>query len=471
MTTRTKEDIALIAHLLRRAGFGAAYDELESSAARGYEATVEELLHPESQPSVEEDLLYRLNPGWRERPSHEQNQAYWVYRMINSKRQLEEKITLFWHGVHCTGYAKVDFGRQMGVTLDVFRRFGLGSFRDLLIQFSKDPGNIYHLDNNMNHKGAINENWGRELLELFTMGVGMDGHPNYTEDDIKEVARAFTGWTISPTFPPFPYGRVDWQFLYDPTDHDDGEKVFLGHRGRFNGEDIIDIICQQPATARFISRHLYDFFVADEGPAPRWADTPPRDMKAIETLSKTYFESNYDIRSMLRVMFNSDFFKNARFARVKAPAEVAVGTIRLMKSFALPTPGFCDMLYVTRYMGQDLLNPPTVEGWHMGKEWIDSGTLAERINFVADQLGDVSNPSVREMAERLSARAESLTPEEFVDGCLDQLGSVIVFDETRSVLIEHAERGGEIRTGCEQFTCRMAEMLQLIGATAEYQLC
>ena len=267
----TKEDIALIAHLVRRAGFGATYDQLEAYSVRGYQATVEELLHPETQPEVRDDILFRINLGWQSRPTLEHQWTYWFYRMINSRRPLEEKLALFWHGVLCTGLAKVDHIRQMGVTIDLFRRFGLGSFRDLLVKTSQDGGMIYYLDNNMSHKAAINENWGRELLELFSMGVG-----NYTEDDVKEASRAFTGWTVAPTFPPTPWGHADkLNFLYDPTDHDKDQKLFLGREGRLNGEDIVDIICQQPATGRFIARQLYNFFVADELPIPQWTNTPP----------------------------------------------------------------------------------------------------------------------------------------------------------------------------------------------------
>ena len=142
------------------------------------------------------------------------------------------------------------------------------SYKDLLVEISKDPAMVYFLDNCLSHKEAINENYGRELLELFSLGVGMDGKFNYTEDDVKECARAFTGWTISNGIPTQPYGRYTSTFAYNPDDHDEGEKTFLGHTGNFNGEDIIDIICQEPATARFLSRHLYDFFVADEAQVP-----------------------------------------------------------------------------------------------------------------------------------------------------------------------------------------------------------
>jgi uncharacterized protein (DUF1800 family) len=206
---------------------------------------------------------------------------YWAWRMINSKRPLEEKIALFWHGVLCTGSSKVQHQKQQLIEFDMFRRCGLGSFRDILLEISRDPSMIFYLDNCMSHKGAINENYGRELLELFSMGVGMDGHPNYTEDDVKACARAFTGWNNAPAYPPFPYGRSPWQFRYDPADHDDSMKTFLGQTGRWNGNDILDMVCKQPATARFIARHLYNFFVADEVPVPNSRLTPTKDQAAI----------------------------------------------------------------------------------------------------------------------------------------------------------------------------------------------
>ena len=274
ITPATTKDQELISHLLRRAGFGATYDELEKYTAKGYEATVEELLRGDEQPALEEDLMMRLNAHWTQMAAPWGGQTYWVFRMINSKRPLEEKISLFWHGVLCTGNAKVDWPRQMITTINKFRQLGLGNFRDILVELGQDPAMVYFLDNCMSHNGAINENWGRELLELFSMGVG-----NYTEDDVKQAARAFTGWTNASTTPVYPNGRVDWQFMYDPTDHDAGEKTFLGERGKFNGEDVVDIICRQPATAGFIARYMYSFFVADDVPVPQGPIPLPRTRK------------------------------------------------------------------------------------------------------------------------------------------------------------------------------------------------
>ena len=264
--------------------------------------------------------------------------------MINTKRPLQEKIALFWHGILPTGHAKCNNPRQQKKELDMFRTVGMVNFQDLLLNLAKDPAMVFYLDNCMSHKGAINENWSRELLELFSLGVGMDGNFNYSEDDVKEAARAFTGWTLANSIPRYSYGRYEAKFMYDPDDHDNDSKTFLGETGNFNGEDIINIIVKQPGAARFISRHMYNFFVADEPQVPAWKDTPPGDPEAIKILEDEYFRSNYDITSMLRVLFNSDFFKNARFTKVKSPAETVIGTMRWWATLLSPNPALTPWL-------------------------------------------------------------------------------------------------------------------------------
>jgi len=462
------KEIALMAHLMRRAGFGATFEDLEARAAKGYEATVDELLDPEAQPEMERDLMMRYQPQWVSQAGLEGQQEEWTYRMINTKRPLEEKIALFWHQIFVTGHAKCEYPKQQQIEFDMFRRDGLGKFDNLLQGLAKDPAMVFYLDNCMSHKDAINENWGRELLELFSMGVGMDGQINYTEDDVKECARAFTGWTVTNSIPRYPYGKYEAKFIYDSGDHDFGEKTFLGETGNWNGEDIINIVAKQPGTARFISRHLYNFFVADEPQVPAWQDTPPGDPATIKLLEAEYFRTNYDIRSMLRVLFNSDAFKNARFTKVKSPTETVVGTMRLVGDFSLPKPGMNAMALNIRYMGQDLMNPPTVEGWHTGREWIDSGTLVERINFTADAVGNTSHPGIQAIIRRLGSQGPTITPEQLVDGCLDMLGAYELADVTRNEMLALAKSEGEIRTGTEEFENRVGQMLQSIVATTEY---
>ena len=463
-----QDDIALMAHLMRRAGFGAGRDELEARVAKGYEATVEELLHPETQPAVDMYTLLRYQPAsllpGGQPPMGNVN---FMYHLVNTKRPLEEKMALFWHHVFATGNSKVDNYDQLLEQIGLFRQQGMGNYRDLLLTIARNPTMIFWLDNNQNHGTAVNENWGRELLELFSMGVGA-----YTEKDVREASRAFTGWTFETKIPRLPYGRFPWKFEYRPEDHDDGEKEFLGHRGRFNGEDIIDIVVEQPACARFVCRHLYNFFVADEAQVPAWSIEPPRDQKAIDTMTAAFRQSRFDIRSVLRVLFNSSFFKEARFKHLKSPAEVVVGSLRFVGGYELPRPGYGDLSMQPAYMGQDLLNPPSVEGWHTGPEWINSGSLMARINFVAGLVGDPSLPGVRAIIDRLKAKG-TLSPEQLVDGCLDLLGPVEVSPETRQELTAQAKEWGETGWASEKSAKtadkRVGEMLQLIVATREYQ--
>ncbi len=467
------KEIELMAHLMRRAGFGAARDELEAYAAKGYEATVEELVDPDAHgvPHVDEDNFYRHHPAAENPGGNPTNgQANWMYRLINTPRPLEEKMTLFWHHVFATGNAKIDHCAVVLEQIDTFRKHGMGSFRDLLVKVARDPAMIFWLDNNENHKGAPNENWGRELLELFSMGQG-----NYTENDVKEASRAFTGWTISPSLPRMPFQRYPWYFEYRPEDHDDGEKVFLGHRGRFNGEDIIDIIVRQPATARFIARHLYNFFVADEVQVPSWQDLPPGDPVAINRIGEVFVSSGYNMREVMRMLLNSDFFKDPQvwYAKVKSPAEVVAGAMRLVGDHRSPSPGIGAIGLEPGYQGQALLDPPSVEGWHTGKEWIDSGSLLRRINFVADRIGSVSLPGVRSIIDRLADR-EDMSSHELVDACLDLVGPVRVNADTRDEIIAHVENGGPVRRGSTEsekaaFAQRVGETLQLIASTREYQ--
>jgi uncharacterized protein (DUF1800 family) len=390
-----------------------------------------------------------------------------MFYLVNTKRPLEEKMALFWHHVFATGNAKVDNYDQLLEQIKLFRDMGMGSYRELLVELARNPSMIFWLDNNENHGNAVNENWGRELLELFSMGVG-----NYTEKDVREASRAFTGWTFETKIPRLPYGRFPWRFEYRAEDHDDGEKEFLGHRGRFNGEDIINIVVDQPACARFVVRHLYNFFVADEPQVPAWSIEAPGDPKALDTLTTTFRESKYDLRAVLRVLFNSDFFKNARFQHMKSPAEVVVGTLRLVGSYEIPRPGYGELSMQPSYMGQDLLNPPSVEGWHTGKEWINSGSLMARINFVAELIGDPSLPGVRAIIDRLKAKG-TLTPEQLVDGCLDLLGPMEVGNDTRQELLDQAKEWGQISwdsgSNAQIADQRVGEMLQLIVATREYQ--
>src|SRR5215469_6030512 len=247
--TRTLDGVELFAHLFRRAGFGATPDELEQAMAAGYEATVDWLLHSEQQPELDVDFACRY---WPEMASgFHGTAAYWMYRMVNSPRPLEEKMTFFWHSLFATSRSKVRHWHLFFQT-ETLRNLALGNFADLLLAISKDPGMLVWLDNKDSDKLNVNENYGRELMELFSLDIG-----NYTEDDVKASSHAFTGWGVKPYYPLLPHGFFDPQFVYYPDRHDDGEKTFLGHTGNFNGQDIIQIIVRQPAAARYIARKLH----------------------------------------------------------------------------------------------------------------------------------------------------------------------------------------------------------------------
>lgn len=467
-------DTALMAHLLRRAGFGASRNELEEYIAMGYDGAVEALLNPSDPGNMPDDLIRRYHVEQSELRDLAGSAAYWMYRMISTSCPMEEKIALFWHGLFATGYAKLNQARSLLNQVDMFRRSGLGSFQDLLVELSKDPAMIVWLDNNENHGSAINENYGRELLELFSMGIG-----NYTEDDIKECSRAFTGWTLgnaeymavrAAKDSIWPYGRIAWHFDYRDEDHDAGEKTFLGETGKFNGEDIIAIIAKQESTARFVATRLFQFFAADE--------ITEDGEKAIQEMIASYFSSGYQIRAMLRTLFHTDYFKSdeARFARVKGPVEMVVGAIRMSGNYQNPALGIEKVSDTMLYMGQGLLQPPTVEGWHEGSEWIDSGALVERVNFAARELSDVTSPGVRSIIDRLQAGADHgvLEPSDLADRCLDLLGPIEVSDETHSVLVQYANRHGSLdlndhKPG-DEAEQRVGNMLRLVAATREYQL-
>lgn len=470
-------DIGLIAHLMRRAGFGANREQIGMHANAGYQSTVEALLYPGEEDRMDDHLIRRFHPELSGMMGPNAPGQNWLYRMATTSAPLREKMALFWHGIFATGYAKVIHGKALSDQTRMFRTFGMGSFKDLLIQLSKDPAMIIWLDNQDNHNGAINENFGRELLELFTMGVG-----NYTERDIKECARAFTGWTIanreymelrSQRDSDWPYGRIAWHFKYHPEDHDDGEKEFLGQRGRFNGEDIIHIICQQEATARFISRHLYSFFVSDEPPVPEWRYTPPINPEAIDELTRVYFDSNYDISAMLKALFNSSYFQSqdSWYSKVKSPVELVAGVLRLTGEFNRPRREIIDRYFQASYMGQFLNNPPSVEGWHQGTDWLDTGTLVERVNFASQQIGDSTKPGIQAMIERIASTPNNVaSPENLIRVCLEEMGVISVEEDTMKVLIDFASQDHDQPINASNDGAqKISAALQMVASTKEFQ--
>ena len=466
----TKQEIALMAHLLRRTGFGATRDEIERRAEDGYDATVEWILNPDDQPEVDEYLLYRYHPDSERPPKVNHASVNWLYRMVNTERPLEEKIGLFWHQVFATGDNKVESAYEIKEQIAMFREHGLGNYRDLLVRLAQNPTMLYWLDNQENHKRAPNENWGRELMELFSMGIG-----NYTEKDVFEASRAFTGWAFDTKIHWLLWGPHLWNYEFHPEDHDGAEKDYLGHTGNFDGFDVIDIIVRQPACHVFIARHLYNFFVADEPQVPAWPIEPPRNPEAIRTICESFVKNDYEIKPVLRTIFTSDFFKESMYKHVMNPAEVVAGTLRVTGALSEPHPDWEEVALEPMFMGQSLHDPPSVEGWHTGHEWINSGALVRRVNFMADKFSDTSLPGVQDIIGRVAAsNGTAMTSDDLVDHCLDLMGPLSVKDKTRKELIEYVDgEGGSVSWQSPEDFANASRVtgrvLALIAGTREYQ--
>jgi hypothetical protein len=309
---------------------------------------------------------------------------WWANHMAASPRPLQEKMALFWHGHFASNEAKVRDYRKLLGQLELFQKQGTGNFRDLTIAVAQDPAMLTFLDAGVNVKGASNENFAREIMELFTIGVG-----HYTEKDIREAARAFTGWNY-----------VDLKFVVNKEEHDDGEKTFLGKTGHFDGVDVINIIMEQPATADFIAAKMYRFFVRQQ--------LSPELQKQ---LGRVLRDGNYEIKPLLEKIFLSrDFYSPASIGtQIKSPVELAVSTYRKLGLKSVP--GVPDFNLATGALGQQLFAPPTVAGWAGGQSWITPGLLLERANFARDVLfPDISflppdrftgGGEIRRVAERI----------------------------------------------------------------------
>ena len=309
---------------------------------------------------------------------------WWANRMLASPRPLEEKMALFWHGHFASNEAKVRDYRKLLGELELFQKQGTGNFRDLTVAVAQSPGMLSFLDAGVNVKGAANENFAREIMELFTMGVG-----NYTEKDIREAARAFTGWNF-----------VDLKFVVNKDQHDDGEKTFLGKTGRFDGVDVIDIIMKQSVTADYIAGKIYRYFVRE--------DLSPELQKQLGAVLR---QNNYEIKPLLEKIFLSrDFYSPASVGtQIKSPVQLAVTTYHKLGLKSIH--GVPDFNVATGALGQQLFSPPTVAGWAGGQSWITPGLLLERANFVRDILfPDINflppdrytaNGEVRRVADRV----------------------------------------------------------------------
>lgn len=388
-----KWDREKAAHLLNRAAFGGTPEEIEATRAKGMSGAVEALVSPpnesfEAQPPAwaHPQNIREIRMGIRQAKAEpmqrrEKRQEFrmmegrnildlrgwWLQRMATTPAPLLEKMTLFWHGHFATSAEKVKDGYFLWKQNDTLRRGALGNFVSLTKAISRDPAMMIYLDLRQSRKEKPNENWARELMELFTLGIG-----NYSEQDIKESARAFTGYRLDMT---------TQQFRYAPFQFDAGTKTFLGQTGPFSGDDIIDIITRQPACSKFIARKLWRFFAEDQ----------PSE-QIVETVAERLRTHNFEMRPVLREIFSSNEFyaASAMSNQIKSPVQFLVQTAKLLGT-ELPPPQVAQN--AMRQMGQILFAPLNVKGWDGGKAWISTSTLLFRYNFANYLInGDAMRP-------------------------------------------------------------------------------
>jgi len=402
-----------IAHLLRRAGFGGTPADIDAYMALGFDRAVDRLVDYEAVSNAEVDARVAAMEEELDVARLPPNQAVWLYRMLHTARPLEERMTLFWHDHFATANSKVGRPEAMRAQNALFRSHALGSFRELLYGVSRDPAMLRWLDSNSNRRASPNENYARELMELFTMGVG-----NYTEFDVREAARAFTGWF-------FDRNRG---FVFNQNQHDFGSKTFLGRTGDWDGDDIVDIILEEPVTAGYVAGKLFRHFVHDH-PTPA----------TISRLAGAFRASDYNVRELVRAILRSPEFSSdeAYHTLVKSPVEYLIGTMKVLGLDEYAR----DAMGMLNRMGMAIYNPPDVSGWDWGADWIGAATLLERLN-AANTLSTLRGDNARfgldpaAIVQHLGAR----TPEQVVDRLLDLLVDGDVPASVRGELLSYMTR-------------------------------
>jgi uncharacterized protein (DUF1800 family) len=451
-------DSVKAAHLLNRAGFGGTVSEIEHVRSIGPQDAVDELFDFPDAPAEEQsqtnvpDLsaIDGVPKTFREfqqqvaaAPQDQKQQlrqkfnqanrevvnamtTWWLSRMASGSHPLQEKLTLFWHG-HFTSSAKDErLSALMWRQNELLRRYAAGDFRALAHAISRDPAMLDYLNNTQNRREHPNENYAREVMELFLLGIG-----HYTEDDVKQGARAFTGWTHDGD-----------QFVFHASEHDFGVKRFLNVIGNFNGDDVIDIILKQPNSAPFIAGELYRYFVSDTA-----------DEKLTQALGILFRESQFQLRPLLRTMLTSRAFYSADVigAQVKSPVQLAVGTSHML---GIDMPPARVMVQPLTLMGQVLFMPPNVRGWLGGRTWINTSTLFVRYNMAAQMAAATPPPEA----------SSDDSPEQIVDRYVARLIQRPISDDQRKVLVDAL---GDEPTRPQS----LRRLQQLIVSTPEYQLC
>jgi uncharacterized protein (DUF1800 family) len=482
-------------HLLNRAGFGVPRSRWERLTGVGAESAVRELVFYEKQfesssmprlvldnPSRTEtrDMYGDLDEEGRrdlrnerrraERKSITELKGWWMDRMLTTKRPLQEKLALFWHGHFATSAQKVTVPLHNWQVNDIARRNASGNFKTLAIEMGQSPAMLHYLDNRRSTKRQPNENWARELMELFTMGVG-----NYSEGDIKNSARAFTGWNCDHE-----------KFVYREDQHDFDSKTFMGRTGTFDGWDVFDIIFDQPVTAEYIAGELWTYFA--------YANPEP---EIVSGLSATLRDHDFELKPMLEQLFSSRAFYSDKAigTQIKSPAQLI---IQLCSDLGIDDPPYALVVSAMRQLGQDLLNPPNVKGWDGGEAWINANALLYRYNLPGTLIAPRStrddrmqqnkkNPEMTNdsmMAERNPNRPAPWDANAFfgqfdfktVGECLDVLTehclSVQLSPAQRATIIEAMDaRERTPMTPNSVSGKRMRTALHLLTSSAEYQLC
>ncbi|MCS7015701.1 MAG: DUF1800 domain-containing protein [Gemmatales bacterium] len=436
-------------HLYRRAAFAANWQELQQAVRDGPEATVQRLLQPSPDQAAFDRQMDELAESIAKANNQLHMRAWWLARMLRTPFPLLEKMTLFWHNHFATSNTKVNNVGYMLQQNRTLRRYALGSFADMLQAISKDPAMMVWLDTNLSKKGRPNENYARELMELFSLGIG-----NYTEQDIREAARAFTGWEIR-----------NGQFHFNRNEHDDGEKTVFGRTGRWQGEDIVRLCLEHPACPRFLARKLFRYFVSETlEPSP----------ELLEPLAQRIRETNYHIGEAVRMILTSNIFysEHAYRCRVKSPVEFAVGLIRALQG----QPSAIALANALENVGQRLFYPPSVKGWDGGPAWLNSTTLLAR-NNLAQALTSCEDPQFGSRCDpvRVVRKYGSNNDEEVLDFFLDLFLQSDVNPEIRTRLADYLRQSAQFRWPAywseqDRHEHRIRALCYLVLSQPEFQL-
>lgn len=423
------------AHLYRRAGFGATRTELEAAVAVGPVATVSALINSSDEPQSYQDEIETLARASLAAGNPERLSAWWVYRLLTTPAQLREKLTLFWHGHFATSAEKVADAELMYTQNQLLRRFALGDFAQLLLEISRDPAMLIYLDSASNRKAHPNENYAREIMELFCLGEG-----HYSEQDIRELARCFTGWEVKRK-----------KFRFNRYQHDTGIKSVLGQSGQLGGEDGVRIVVEQDAAPLFITRKLVTFLVMDE-PQPAPALLAP--------LAAELRSSHMQIAPVVQRILTSNLFysKHAVGRKVRSPVELAIGFLRSLEG----STNSYELAKALATLGQGLFYPPSVKGWDGGRTWINSSTLLGRSNLIRRLLESDKTRFGRESLVDYLRAAGAGTVEEQLTFLEEMLFAVPIPSAARKKIQKLAGNGADRQ--------RLYEAVQALGTLPEFQL-